>query len=664
MAKNSKKPSAAVATANKSRKRRNKMSAAEVLAGPRPADDTPQPDGLQELIGDGSGQALPAFGTGQERAAGEPGSPQLELDGPVVMIPLDCLRESPLNPRKDIAQAEIEGLAASILAAGGVLQNLVVRPDLSARPFNRFDIVSGARRFRALNKLAAAGQIAADYPVPCKVRNVSDAELRKLALIENMQRQDMHPLDEGEVFAEMVAAGASTEQIAADIGLTPRFVQLRMQMVKNLTADAKKSFRAGDISINQARVLAMRGDSVQKSALKEIKDDGGDVSDAQLLDIMTRDLPLKSAAIFDLAKYAGGFVEDPDDADGPWFKDAKEFWRLQRAAVAERAAELKASGDYKFVQTYHPKMYFNDYAWSKRPGHKAAGAILEIKHDGEVVEHLNVVDRETLQRDEQQTARVRDAKARREAGPVEPYTKRNAIAVREAKSRALQKAIAADPQHAIDLAALAILSSRVTAGLQAGALPHQVIHPDVLAKLQDYRGKLPGMAPIDKARPNAGQGVLQLNSYSGDGKTADLVLAFTSLPKAQRTELFTLLVASRFCVGGLYETGHGEDPAELLVARHVGAEVDGDEAFTPEYLETLRKPYLLAIAARLKVRDVDGKSLEACSGKQLRAAIRTRFEQLEAGATVPWLAEFDFATRKQIDQAIVAELREQAKAAA
>ena len=103
-------------------------------------------------------------------------------------IPLDRIRESSSNPRRGFDEAKLKELAENI-KMHGVLQAVLVRPAPDGID-RTYELVAGARRFRA-SKLAGKGTI------PATVRDLTDAECREIQLIENLQRADIHELDEG-----------------------------------------------------------------------------------------------------------------------------------------------------------------------------------------------------------------------------------------------------------------------------------------------------------------------------------------------------------------------------------------------------------------------------------------------------------------------------------
>ena len=124
-------------------------------------------------------------------------------------IPLSRLKLSAANVRTARADPEDDkGLQASILSLG-VLESLLVVPDGD----DNFDVVAGGRRLAALQQLAKAGKIAADYVAPCRVLG-GDADPAEVSLHENGKRAPMHPADQYETYARLRAKGMTAAEIA------------------------------------------------------------------------------------------------------------------------------------------------------------------------------------------------------------------------------------------------------------------------------------------------------------------------------------------------------------------------------------------------------------------------------------------------------------------
>jgi ParB family transcriptional regulator, chromosome partitioning protein len=172
----------------------------------------------------------------------------------IVTIPLNKLVPSPLNVRKSGGMT-IDDLAASI-QAHGLLHNLVVT---KATKGDKHQVIAGARRLAALNKLAKVKTISKAFDVPCRV---IDAEAStESSLAENTIRQAMHPADQFTAFQQLVAAGLGFEEIAARFGVTPITVRQRLKLA-NVAPRLFALYRTDAINLDQLMALALTDDHV------------------------------------------------------------------------------------------------------------------------------------------------------------------------------------------------------------------------------------------------------------------------------------------------------------------------------------------------------------------------------------------------------------------
>ena len=138
-------------------------------------------------------------------------------------LPLNVLSESTTNPRHIFEDAALKELADSIRAQG-ILSPLLVRPLTE----QSFEIVAGARRYRAAQMAEAA-------TVPVRIVNLTNAEALEAQLIENLQRRDVHPMEEAQGFRSLLNLEEpkySIEQISARTGKTPAFVAARLKLTE------------------------------------------------------------------------------------------------------------------------------------------------------------------------------------------------------------------------------------------------------------------------------------------------------------------------------------------------------------------------------------------------------------------------------------------------
>jgi ParB family transcriptional regulator, chromosome partitioning protein len=180
----------------------------------------------------------------------------------LLLIPLSRLRPSSRNVRKS-GGTSIPELAASI-ARVGLLQNLNV---VLAVDGEHYEVVAGRRRLAALKLLVKRRKLARDFEVACLLG--SDAAARTVSLTENVQREAMHPADQFEAFADLVAEGRPIEDIAADFGVTPLVVQRRLKLA-NVSPRLLADYRAEDVTLEQLMALAITDDhGAQEAAFYE-----------------------------------------------------------------------------------------------------------------------------------------------------------------------------------------------------------------------------------------------------------------------------------------------------------------------------------------------------------------------------------------------------------
>lgn len=171
---------------------------------------------------------------------------------------IDLLKASPNNPRKSFADADLDDLANSIREKG-LLQPIVVRP-LSD---GEFEIVAGERRWRAAQK-------AGIHEVPVLIRELSDGEALEIALIENIQRADLNPLEEARAYSLLLEQFSYTQQQLADsIGKSRSHVANTLRLM-NLPEAVRSEIEQGRLTAGHARALVAT-DSPAELASKIIK---------------------------------------------------------------------------------------------------------------------------------------------------------------------------------------------------------------------------------------------------------------------------------------------------------------------------------------------------------------------------------------------------------
>ncbi len=160
-------------------------------------------------------------------------------------VPVDLLEPNPFQPRSSMDPVALDELAESIRRRG-VLQPLVVRPHPDKQ--DRFQIVAGERRWRA------AG-VAGLNEVPVVVNQMTDAEASAVALVENLQRQDLNPIDEAEGYHRLLTQFQFThDALGQSVGKSRSHISNALRLL-NLPEAVKHAVRGGNISAGHARAL-------------------------------------------------------------------------------------------------------------------------------------------------------------------------------------------------------------------------------------------------------------------------------------------------------------------------------------------------------------------------------------------------------------------------
>ena len=160
-------------------------------------------------------------------------------------LPLELMRPAEYQPRRTFDEAELDALAQSI-RVNGILQPLLVRP-LDAFG-EAYEIVAGERRWRAAQR---AGLV----DVPVVVRRISEAEALELALLENVQRTDLSPIEEGWGYRQLVDAyGHTQEQLAERVGKSRPHIANLMRLT-HLPASIQALVSEGKLTAGHARAL-------------------------------------------------------------------------------------------------------------------------------------------------------------------------------------------------------------------------------------------------------------------------------------------------------------------------------------------------------------------------------------------------------------------------
>jgi len=186
-------------------------------------------------------------------------------------LPIEYLKAGRYQPRKDFDPVRLQELADSI-GAQGVMQPILVRRVEA----NRYEILAGERRWRA-------AQLAGLHEVPAIIREVSDQAALAIALIENLQREDLNPLEEAEALRRLHQEFSLTHQQIADSVAKSRTTVTNLLRLNDLHADVKTLVRNNDIEMGHARAILALPDAQQLDVAQKVVARGLNVRETEAL---------------------------------------------------------------------------------------------------------------------------------------------------------------------------------------------------------------------------------------------------------------------------------------------------------------------------------------------------------------------------------------------
>src|SRR3954454_15449072 len=218
-------------------------------------------------------EARSRLGRGLASLIGDVGGEAAHVERPRVQrkVPIEYLKPNPRNPRREFAEAELGELTESI-KQHGVIQPIVVRPVKGSQ--DRFEIIAGERRWRA-------SQAAGLHEVPIVTVDVSDSDSLEIAIIENVQREDLNAMEEAQGYHALANEfKRSQEDIAKIVGKSRSHVANTMRLTK-LPAEVQAYIASGQLSAGHARALIGVPDPI--AAAKRIVEQGLNVRQAEEL---------------------------------------------------------------------------------------------------------------------------------------------------------------------------------------------------------------------------------------------------------------------------------------------------------------------------------------------------------------------------------------------
>ncbi len=263
-------------------------------------------------------------------------------------IPLSRLTLAPENVRGTPPDAQADAELKASIAAIDLLENLVVRPDEPDENGERYAVVAGGRRLKAMRELAADGVIDADHTVPCQIRT-GEIEPAELSLAENVVRIAMHPADQVTAFSKLVQAGQPVSSIAARFGVSERMVEQRLRL-GNAAPELLDAYRANEIDLEVLKAFAVTTDRERQMAVwEQVAAQRYRPSAWQVKRLLTEErIPGASAVArfvgVEAYEAGGGQVLRDlfahDDESGVWFEDPVLLEKLAMAKLQAAADEL------------------------------------------------------------------------------------------------------------------------------------------------------------------------------------------------------------------------------------------------------------------------------------------------------------------------------------
>ena len=231
--------------------------------------------GLDALLSSGSSQMMASLLGGRPRetapSSAHDDGPTSDRDGDMKNIPVDLIQRGKYQPRTDMHEEALEELSASIKTQG-VMQPIVIRPISS----DKYEIIAGERRWRAT-------QMAGLDTIPAIVKPVGDEAAIAMALIENIQRENLNPIEEAMALKRLQDEFELTQQEVADAVGKSRVTVTNLMRLIGLHIDVRKMLEHGDMEMGHARALLALPYERQPSAARVVSGKGLSVRQTEAL---------------------------------------------------------------------------------------------------------------------------------------------------------------------------------------------------------------------------------------------------------------------------------------------------------------------------------------------------------------------------------------------
>lgn len=282
---------------------------------------------------------------------------QLPENGTQVLIPLSKLKKSPKNARKTPhSDAAIEAYAASI-AAKGILQNLVVEPEVDgegAATGFYFVTIGEGRRLAQLLRVVRK-EIKKTEPIRCIVDTANDPH--EISLDENVTRENMHPADQFEAFKKLAEErGFGAEEIAARFGVTPHVVRQRLRLGA-VSPRLMQAYRDGDLALEQLMAFAITDDHARQEGVYERLSYNRDASTIRRMltetHVAATDHRARFVGIEAYTEAGGSILRDLFTEDrGGYLEDVALLDLLVTAKLGREADAVRAAEGWKWTEAH------------------------------------------------------------------------------------------------------------------------------------------------------------------------------------------------------------------------------------------------------------------------------------------------------------------------
>jgi ParB/RepB/Spo0J family partition protein len=308
-------------------------------------------------------------------------------------IPLSKLEVDPQNVRAgvDYDKQALAQLATTIVEQG-LKQSLLVRPGKG----DKFLVTAGGRRLAAMKLAVEAGKLATDFAPPCMVREMTDAEAHEASLLENVEREQMTPVQQFKAWHDLRENGASTADIAARFGVTEKLVAQRLALA-DLHPNVLKLLEAGKITLGAAQAFTLGSKQQQAAYVKTAQHEWqlreGDVRRAMTNSKVSASTWLATEFIgAEAYEKAGGKVESDLFGDEAYWISEQIVNRLteERFAKVEEEAKAEGWGFVKRRSDYDHRFYslrrFYKSGGKFKPEEKATSGVVIDIDNGEIIE--------------------------------------------------------------------------------------------------------------------------------------------------------------------------------------------------------------------------------------------------------------------------------------